>query len=101
VTDQGLEHYIGAFAPGGHPPMIDLMQDPDLGEVLRHFHTEAKRTVALAQLDQHSVSTKVRCVMDPVVLPVASDVINAIRGATDLRRRWRPADLHAECCPCR
>jgi hypothetical protein len=52
VIDQGLEHYIGVFAPGGHPPMIDLMQDPDLGEVLRHFHTEAKRTVALAQLDR-------------------------------------------------
>ena len=47
VIDQGLEHYIGVFAPGGHPPMIDLMQDPDLGEVLRHFHTEAKTTAFL------------------------------------------------------
>jgi putative intracellular protease/amidase len=27
--------------------MIDLMQDPDLGEVLRHFHTEAKTTAFL------------------------------------------------------
>ena len=47
VIDQGLEHYIGVFAPGGHPPMIDLMQDPDLGEVLRHFHAEAKTTAFL------------------------------------------------------
>ena len=27
--------------------MIDLMQDPDLGEVLRHFHAEAKPTALL------------------------------------------------------
>jgi putative intracellular protease/amidase len=47
VIDDGLDGYIGVFAPGGHPPMIDLMQDPDLGEVLRHFHTEQKTTAFL------------------------------------------------------
>jgi putative intracellular protease/amidase len=47
VIDDGLDGYIGVFAPGGHPPMIDLMQDPDLGEVLRHFHTEGKTTAFL------------------------------------------------------
>jgi putative intracellular protease/amidase len=47
VIKQGLDGYIAVFAPGGHPPMIDLMQDPDLGEVLRHFHTEAKTTAFL------------------------------------------------------
>jgi putative intracellular protease/amidase len=47
VIDEGLEGYVAVFAPGGHPPMIDLMQDPDLGEVLRHFHTEAKTTAFL------------------------------------------------------
>jgi putative intracellular protease/amidase len=44
VIEEGLDGYIGVFVPGGHPPMIDLMQDPDLGEVLRHFHSEAKPT---------------------------------------------------------
>jgi putative intracellular protease/amidase len=33
--------------PGGHPPMVDLMQDPDLGEVLRHFHEQSKPTALL------------------------------------------------------
>jgi putative intracellular protease/amidase len=47
VIEQGLEGYVGVFAPGGHPPMIDLMQDPDLGEVLRHFHAEGKPTAFL------------------------------------------------------
>jgi putative intracellular protease/amidase len=44
IIDNGLQDYVGVFAPGGHPPMIDLMQDPDLGEVLRHFHIQAKPT---------------------------------------------------------
>lgn len=47
VIGEGLEHYVGVFVPGGHPPMADLMQDPDLGEVLRHFHTESKPTALL------------------------------------------------------
>ena len=47
MIDEGLDGYIAVFAPGGHPPMIDLMQDPDLGQVLRHFHTEAKTTAFL------------------------------------------------------
>jgi putative intracellular protease/amidase len=47
VLDAGLKDYVAVFVPGGHPPMIDLMQDPDLGEVLRHFHTEAKPTALL------------------------------------------------------
>jgi putative intracellular protease/amidase len=44
VIDEGLDDYVGVFTPGGHPPMADLMQDPDLGEVLRYFHETAKPT---------------------------------------------------------
>ena len=47
VIDQGLENYVAVFVPGGHPPMADLMQDPDLGEVLRYFHEAAKPTALL------------------------------------------------------
>jgi putative intracellular protease/amidase len=47
VIDQGLDDYLGVFAPGGHPPMIDLMQDQDLGEVLRHCHAHCKPTALL------------------------------------------------------
>ena len=47
VIEEGLDKYAGFYAPGGHPPMIDLMQDPDLGEILRHFHSTAKPTALL------------------------------------------------------
>jgi len=44
---EGLVNYMGMFLAGGHPPMIDLMEDPDLGTVLRHFHAEEKPTALL------------------------------------------------------
>lgn len=47
AIEEGLDGYAGVFLPGGHPPMIDLMQDPDLGEVLRYFHAESKPTALL------------------------------------------------------
>lgn len=47
VIDEGLDNYVGIFVPGGHPPMVDLMQDPDLGVVLRHFHIHSKPTALL------------------------------------------------------
>jgi putative intracellular protease/amidase len=47
VIDQGLDRYAAVYVPGGHPPMVDLMDDPDLGEILRYFHANGKLTVLL------------------------------------------------------
>jgi len=47
VIDEGLENYLGVFVPGGHPPMTDLMQDQDLGKVLRYCHAHSKPTALL------------------------------------------------------
>jgi putative intracellular protease/amidase len=47
VIDDGLDGYVAMFVPGGHPPMIDLMQDSDVGEILRHFHEHSKTTALL------------------------------------------------------
>jgi len=47
VIEEGLDKFVGFYAPGGHPPMIDLMQDPDLGEILRYAHSTAKTTALL------------------------------------------------------
>lgn len=47
VIDEGLDGYAGLFVPGGHAPVTDLMQDEDLGEILRHFHEHAKPTALL------------------------------------------------------
>lgn len=47
VIEEGLEKYIGFYVPGGHPPMVDLMQDQDLGEIFRHAHSTGKTTALL------------------------------------------------------
>jgi putative intracellular protease/amidase len=47
VIDEGLQHYAAIFVPGGQAPVVDLMQDPDVGEILRYFHTHEKPTALL------------------------------------------------------
>lgn len=47
VIEEGLDDYAGVFVPGGQAPTVDLMQDADLGEILRHFHEQAKPTALL------------------------------------------------------
>jgi putative intracellular protease/amidase len=47
VIDEGLEHYAGVFVPGGQGPVVDLMQNAEAGEILRHFHAAGKPTALL------------------------------------------------------
>lgn len=47
VIDEGLDNYAGVFAPGGQAPVVDLMQDQEVGEILRHFHQTGKPTAFL------------------------------------------------------
>src|SRR6516162_3794543 len=47
VIEKGLDDYAGVFVPGGQAPVVDLMQDPQMGEALRHFHDRAKPTALL------------------------------------------------------
>jgi putative intracellular protease/amidase len=47
VIEDGLDGYAGVFVPGGHAPVVDLMQDADAGAILRHFHEAAKPTALL------------------------------------------------------
>src|SRR5438270_8877893 len=47
VIASGLDQYDAVFVPGGHGPMIDLLEDPDAGAVLRHFHETSKPTAVL------------------------------------------------------
>jgi len=47
VIDEGLEKYAGVFVPGGQAPVVDLMQDPNVGEILRFFHVHQKPTALL------------------------------------------------------
>jgi putative intracellular protease/amidase len=47
VIASGLDQYDAVFVPGGHGPMMDLLDDPDAGIVLRHFHEASKPTAVL------------------------------------------------------
>src|ERR1700726_4859995 len=47
VIASGLDQYDAVFVPGGHGPMIDLLEDPDAGTVMRHFHEPSKPTAVL------------------------------------------------------
>jgi putative intracellular protease/amidase len=47
VVASGLDQYEAVFVPGGHGPMIDLLDDPDAGTVMRHFHQTSKPTAVL------------------------------------------------------
>ncbi|MBI4403127.1 MAG: DJ-1/PfpI family protein [Deltaproteobacteria bacterium] len=44
---EGLEHFVGLLVPGGHAPMEDLWKDPDLGHILRYFHSHKKPTALI------------------------------------------------------
>jgi putative intracellular protease/amidase len=47
VVASGLDQYGAVFVPGGHGPMEDLLDDPDAGTVMRHFHETSKPTAVL------------------------------------------------------
>jgi putative intracellular protease/amidase len=47
VIDEGLEDFVGVFVPGGQAPVVDLMQDPAVGEILRYVHKRGKPTAML------------------------------------------------------
>jgi putative intracellular protease/amidase len=69
VIASGLDQYDAVFVPGGHGPMIDLLEDPDAGTVLRHFHKTSKPTAVLC----HGPISLL------AALPNASEVVGALK----------------------
>lgn len=47
VMKSGLDGYDGVFIPGGHAPLIDLSNNPQVGQLLQHFHARLKPTAAI------------------------------------------------------
>ncbi|MDP5138119.1 type 1 glutamine amidotransferase domain-containing protein [Rheinheimera baltica] len=47
VLQGGLAQYEAVFIPGGHAPLIDLANNPEVGMILSHFNAEAKPTAAI------------------------------------------------------
>lgn len=47
VIDGGLQQYDAVFIPGGHAPLIDLVNNPQVGTILSYFHQQGKPTAAI------------------------------------------------------
>ena len=47
MIDGGLAQYEAVFIPGGHAPLIDLANNPQVGTILTHFNAQAKPTAAI------------------------------------------------------
>jgi putative intracellular protease/amidase len=58
ISDEELKSYAGVFIPGGHAPLSDLGDNPELGRILKHFHSEHKPTAAICHGPYAFLSTK-------------------------------------------
>lgn len=47
IEQVGYDHFDAVYVPGGHAPMQDLLVSPELGALLRQFHTEGKITALM------------------------------------------------------
>jgi len=79
VIDSGLDNFAGVFFPGGQAPVVDLMQDAQVGEILRHFHQAAKPTALLC----HGPIALAAAMEDPRAFRAA-----LIAGADETARDW-------------
>lgn len=53
----GTAGYVGVFIPGGHAPLQDLGQNPELGKILVTFHETGRPTAVLCHGPMALVST--------------------------------------------
>lgn len=58
ISDEELKSYAGVFIPGGHAPLTDLGDNPELGRILSHFHSEHKPTATICHGPYAFLSTK-------------------------------------------
>jgi putative intracellular protease/amidase len=86
VLDEGLSGYAGVFVPGGQAPVVDLMQDPDLGEILRHFHVRRKPTALLCRGPIATVAA-----MPGARRFRAALVVGDMANASELAKGWQYA----------
>lgn len=47
IREQDLANYAGVFVPGGHGPMVDLLDNASVAMILRYFHEQQKPTALL------------------------------------------------------
>jgi len=83
VIEDGLHDYAGVFVPGGHAPVVDLMQDADVGTILGHFHKAGKPTALLCHGPVAAAATMPRA-REFRAAVVSGDTA----AATEIAREW-------------
>lgn len=78
-----LNQYDAVYVPGGHAPMVDLMQNKDLGKILRHFHETGKTTALLC----HGGVALISALDNPVAFRKAM-VKGDTQKAQSLAKNW-------------
>ncbi|KAF7718558.1 Molecular chaperone Hsp31 and glyoxalase 3 [Penicillium ucsense] len=58
ISDDELTRFAGVFIPGGHAPLTDLGDNPELGRILRYFNKENKPTAVICHGPYALLSTK-------------------------------------------
>lgn len=78
-----LDQYTGLFIPGGHAPMTDLMQDRQLGAILKDFHEKSKPTAMIC----HGPAAALSALPDPEGYRKALGA-NDVRNVLSLGKGW-------------
>lgn len=86
VIEEGLDNYAALFVPGGQAPVVDLMQDPEMGEIERHFHDRKKPTAYLCHGPIASVAAMPNAAQFRAAL-IAGDTAKA----AELAKGWQYA----------
>jgi putative intracellular protease/amidase len=89
IAEKGANDYVGVFSPGGQGPVVDIMQDPEAGKLLREFHEAGKPTAFLCHGPIGLVSTMPRAKEFRAAL-IAGDTAKA----AELAKGWQYAGYH-------
>jgi putative intracellular protease/amidase len=88
VVAEGTDGYVGLFIPGGHAPMVDLIQDKNLGIILTSFHNSGRTTGIIC----HGPIVLLSTLSDSVAFQKA--LIAADGSASSLAKNWPYAGYH-------
>jgi putative intracellular protease/amidase len=88
VVAEGTDGYVGLFIPGGHAPMVDLIQDKNLGTILTSFHSAGRTTGIIC----HGPIVLLSTLSDSEAFQKA--LISGDGSASSLAKNWPYAGYH-------
>lgn len=88
VVTEGTDGYVGLFIPGGHAPMVDLIQDKNLGKILTSFHESGRTTGIIC----HGPIVLLSTLSDTEAFEKA--LISGDGSASSLAKNWPYAGYH-------